>query len=214
MKNRRVWLSLLLLLLAAAAAWIFRRQLTAEAIAARSPKQMGVAVCFLLSLYAIKSLSVAFPLSALESAGGLLFPLPAALAVNFCGVAITQTLPYLLGRREQDGLAAITAQYPLLASLGQPDMRYPGRTVFLLRLAGVSPGDLVSLYLGAAGIPWRAYLSGGLLGSLPRVASATLLGTALWNIGGTQFWLSLGASAALTALSLCLWRFWRTHQAF
>lgn len=26
----------------------------------------------------------------------------------------------------------------------------PGRTVFLLRLAGVAPGDLVSIYLGAA----------------------------------------------------------------
>lgn len=213
MKNRRVWLPLLILLLAAAAAWIFRRQLTAEAIAARSPKQLGAAVCFLLALYALKSLSVAFPLSALEAAGGLLFPLPAALAVNFCGVAITQTLPYLLGRREQDGLAALARRYPRLAELGPPPS-HPGRTVFLLRLAGVSPGDLVSLYLGAAGVPWRAYLSGGLLGSLPRIASATLLGTALWNIGGTQFWLSLGASAALTLLSLCLWRRWRIRSAY
>lgn len=213
LKKWQVWLPFFVLLLAAAGAWAFRRQLTAEAIAARSPEQLGAAVCFLLALYAVKSLSVAFPLSALEAAGGLLFPLPAALAVNLCGVAIVQTLPYLLGQREQGGLAAITARYPRLAGLGRPDPRHSGRTVFLLRLGGASPGDLISLYLGAAGVPWRTYLTGGLLGSLPRVVSATLLGSALWKIGGTQFWLSLGTGAALTALALGLWRFWQTHPA-
>lgn len=211
MKKWRGCLPLFLLLLAAAGAWAFRRQLTAEAIAARSPQQAWVTVCFLLALYAVKSLSVAFPLSALEAASGLLFPFPAALAVNLCGAAIVQTLPYLLGQREQGGLAAVAARYPQLADLVRPDPRHPGRTVFLLRLGGVSPGDLVSLYLGAADVPWRAYLSGGLLGSFPRVVSATLLGAALWEIGGRRFWLSLGIGAALTALSLCLWRFWRTE---
>lgn len=214
MKKWPLCLPLLLLLLGAAAVWPLRRQLTAEAIAAWSPERSAAAACFLLALYAAKSLSVAFPLSALEAAGGLLFPFPAALAVNLCGIAIAQTLPYLLGRGEQGGLADLTARHPRLAELGQPDLRRPGRTVFLLRLGGVSPGDLVSLYLGAAGVPWRAYLTGGLLGSLPRVASATLLGTALWNIGGTRFWLSLGIGAALTALSLLLWRFWRSHPAY
>lgn len=213
MKKWQICLPLLLLLLGAAAIWPIRGQLTAQAIAAWSPEQSAAAVCFLWALYAVKSLSVAFPLSALEAAGGLLFPFPAALAVNLTGVAIAQTVPYLLGRREQGSLAAAARRYPRLASLGQPDPSQPGRTAFLLRLAGVSPGDLVSFYLGAAGVPWRAYLAGGLLGSLPRMASATLLGTALWNIGGRRFWLSTGIGAVLTAISLLLWRFGRTHSA-
>lgn len=203
------WLPLLILCIGALALWPCREALTAERIAARSPRQAWLAAAFLLALYGVKSLSVAFPLSALEAAGGMLFPFPAALAVNLCGVAVAQTVPYLLGRREQGGLAALVEGHPRLAALERPGSVRPGRTVFLLRLAGASPGDLVSMYLGAAGVSWRAYFTGGLLGSLPRVASATLLGTALWDIGGPGFWLSVGVGAALTALSLALWKAWR-----
>lgn len=198
------YLPLLVLGIGALALWPCRHQLTAGAIAARSPENMVPAICFLLVLYAVKSLSVVFPLSALEAAGGLLFPLPLALTVNFLGVLLVQILPYLLGRRQQGDLSALTRKYPRLTAL-QPGEN-PGRTVFLLRLAGVSPGDLVSLYLGAAGVPFFAYFTGGALGSFPRVASATLLGAALWNVGSSRFYLSLLPGAALTVLSLLLWK--------
>ena len=209
LKAWRFWLPLLLLLGGTAALWPLRHRLTAETIAARSPKQAVLAAGLLLLLYGVKSLSIGIPLSALEAAGGLLFPFPAAAAVNLTGVAIAQLLPWLLGRRQRGGLAAVTARYPRLEALMPSGDSHPGRTVFLLRLGGVSPGDLVSLYLGAAGVPLRSYLTGGLLGSFPRVISATLLGSALWHIGGRRFWLSVGTGAALTAVSLCLWKFWR-----
>lgn len=203
------WLPLLLLCAGALALWPCREALTAERIAARSPQQAWLAAAFLLALYGVKSLSVAFPLSALEAAGGMLFPFPAALAVNLCGVTVAQTVPYLLGRRERGGLAALVEGHPRLSALKGAGGTRPGRTVFLLRLAGASPGDMVSMYLGAAGVSWRAYLTGGLLGSLPRVVSATLLGAALWDVGGPRFWISTGVGAALTALSLALWKAWR-----
>ena len=74
---------------------------------------------------------------------------------------------------------------------------------------GSASGDLVSIYLGAAGVPWGAYLTGGVLGSFPRVLAATLLGAALWEFGSPRFFLSLLPGAALTLLSLVLWRAWR-----
>ena len=201
------WLPLAALLAGTLALWPLRDQLTAERIAAWSPRETGLAAVFLLALYAVKSLSVAFPLSALEATGGLLFPLPAALAVNLLGVLTAQVIPFLLGRREQAALETLTARHPRLAALRPRDR--PGRSVFLLRLAGASPGDLVSLYLGAAGVPIRAYLTGGVLGSLPRVAAATVVGSALWEIGSPRFWLSLLPGAALTGLSFVLWRLWK-----
>lgn len=201
------WLPLSVFCIGALAVWPVRDQLTAEGIAARSPGETWLAAGFLLALYAVKSLSVAFPLSVLEAAGGLLFPLPMALTVNLAGVLIAQTVPYLLGRQEQDGLSSLTAKHPQLAALRPTE--HPGRSVFLLRLAGATPGDLFSLYLGATGVPPRSYLIGGLLGSLPRVAAATVLGAALWEFGSPRFWLSLLSGAALTGLSFLLWRFWR-----
>ena len=138
--RKRWWLPLAVLCAGALALWPLRDHLTAEAIAARSPRQAWLAALFLLGLYVLKGLSMAFPLTALEAAGGLLFPFPAALAIN------------------------------------------------------------------TAGVPWRAYLAGGVLGSFPRVLAATWLGAALWDIGSPRFFLSLLPGAGLTLLSLLLWR--------
>lgn len=204
--KQRWWLPLILLCIGTIAVWPIRDALTAEAIAARSPRQQWLAAAFLLVLYGLKSLSIAFPLSALEAAGGLLFPFPAALTVNLCGVLLAHCLPFFLGRREQAGLDAMIHRHPRLSRL-QPAPQHPGRTVLLLRLAGAAPGDLVSLWLGAVGVPFRAYLPGDFIGSIPRVAAATLFGSALWEIGSSRFWLSLLPGALLTALSFLLWRF-------
>ena len=98
---RRVW-AVLLFFLVLAALWPLRRELTAEAIARRSPRQAVLAAAFLLGLYVLKSVTFCVPMTALTAAGGLLFPLPAALAVNLCGAAAAQTAPFLLGRRRQE----------------------------------------------------------------------------------------------------------------
>ena len=185
------------------ALWPLRRALTPEAVAAWTPGQAWLAAAALLALYAVKGLTVALPLTALEAAAGLLLPFPAALAVGVCGVAAAQAGPYFLGRRQRGALAALTARHPRLEALELG--RDPGRQVFLLRLAGVLPGDLVSLWLGAAGAPWRAYFAGGLLGSLPRVLAATALGAALWNPGGLRFWASWVFGWALTGAALLAW---------
>lgn len=210
MKKRR-W-PLLLPLALAAALWPLRRSVTAESIAAWTPGQAWLAAAVLLALYAVKGLTAALPLAALEAAAGLLFSFPMALAVNVWGVAAAQAGPYLVGRRQQDSLATLTARHPRLAVLeGGPATA--GR-VFLLRLAGVLPGDLVSLWLGAAGTPWRAYFAGGLLGSLPRVLSATVLGAALWDLGGRRFWTSCVFGWALTGAAALIWgREWAKRSA-
>jgi len=184
----------------------------AEAIAAFSPRQTVLAASFLVGLYALKSLSVCFPMSALTAAGGLLFPFPLALAVNLCGTGVAQTIPFFLGRREQEGLEALAERIPRVAGVCRAQAENPWLSVFLLRLAGASPGDVVSLYLGASGTPYGTYLSAGLLGGLPRIACATVLGGALWQPGSGRFWLSLAAGGALTALSGVIWLLWRRRR--
>ena len=59
------WLPLTVLVLGTAALWPLREQLTPAGIAALSPRQSGLTVIFLWALYALKGLSVAFPLAAL-----------------------------------------------------------------------------------------------------------------------------------------------------
>lgn len=203
--NRRRWLVPLLFLMVLAALWPLRHELTAEAIARRSPRQTVLAAAFLLGLYVLKSLTMCVPMSALTAAGGMLFSLPAALAVNLCGAAAAQTAPFLLGRRRRQDLDTLRRKHPKAAELCRLEPGERWTSVFLLRLGGASPGDLVSLLLGAAGVPYGTYLSAGVLGAAPRVAAATVLGAALWSPGSPRFWLSLGVGGVLAVLSAAIW---------
>lgn len=202
MVKNRLW-PLLLWAALAAAIWPFRRELTAEAVAAWTPGQARLAVLVLLALYALKGLTAALPSTALAAAAGLVLPFPLALGTNLCGTAAAQTGPYLIGRRKRGALEALTLRHPRLEALETGPAK--GREVFLLRLAGVLPTELVSFYLGAAGTAWRAYFAGGLLGSFPRVLSATVLGAALWDLGGRRFWASCVFGWSLTGAALALW---------
>lgn len=198
--KKRLWLLPLWAVLLLAA-WRCRSALTAEAVAAWTPGQTYLAVLILLALYALKGLTAALPFTALAAASGLLLPFPAALGTNLCGGIAAQAGPYFLGRRQRDHLADLTARFPGLSIPGPASLR----RVFLLRLAGVLPTELVSLWLGAAGTAWRAYFAGGLLGSFPRILSATVLGAALWDLGGRRFWLSCVFGWALTGAALLTW---------
>lgn len=192
-------------------AWLGRSALTAESVAVWTPGQSWLAVLFLLALYVLKGLTAALPITALEAAAGLVLPFPLALGTNLCGALAAQAGPYLLGRRRQETLAELKARHPRLADLETGPAA--GRRVFLLRLAGVLPTELVSLWLGAAGTPWRAYFTGGLLGSFPRVLSATVLGAALWDLGGRRFWASCAFGWALTGAALLAWgREWAVRE--
>lgn len=183
--------------------WLCRSALTAEAVAAWTPGQSYLAVLILLALYVLKGLTAALPATALAAASGLLLPLPLALGTNLCGALAAQAGPYLMGRRKRGALEDLAARYPRLGALEAGPFSL--RRVFLLRLAGVLPTELVSLWLGAAGTAWRPYFAGGLLGTLPRVLSATVLGAALWDLGGRRFWLSCVFGWALTGAALLVW---------
>lgn len=184
-------------------AWFCRAGLTPEAVSAWTAGQTWLAALALLGLYALKGLTAALPSTALAAAAGLVLPFPLALGTNLCGAAAAQAGPYLVGLRKQGALEELAARYPRFAALERAAAE--GREVFLLRLAGVLPTELVSLWLGAAGTPWRAYFAGGLLGSFPRVLAATVLGAALWDLGGMRFWASCVFGWALTGAALAVW---------
>ena len=196
-------LPLLLWALLGLAAWFCRAGLTAERVSAWTPGQSWLAALALLGLYVLKGLTAALPSTALAAAAGLALPFPLALGTNLCGAAAAQAGPYLMGRQKRGALEDLTARHPRLAALGVGPAG--GREVFLLRLAGVLPTELVSLWLGAAGTARGAYFAGGLLGSFPRVLGATALGAALWDLGGLRFWASCVFGWALTGAALALW---------
>lgn len=70
---------------------------SAEDILHYAPRDPWLAAGFILLLYFLKSLSVAFPIMVLQIAAGHLFSPAAALALNILGLAIDLTVPYWIG---------------------------------------------------------------------------------------------------------------------
>ncbi len=83
---------------------------------------------------------------------------------------------------------------------------------FFLRVIYLLPGDIVSMYFGSVRGPYLTCLLGGLLGGLPSLLAATLLGASVSQPGSPAFWLALGITAGVSVLSLLGYLLWQKRQ--
>lgn len=115
---------------------------------------------------------VAWPISALSILVGVVLG-ARGIPVAVAGAVVTCCPPYLLARRVESGVGP-------LGTLAVHGERYFGATghfrgVVAARLAPL-PADSVSYTAGLSRVPLGAYLAGTLLGELPWVTAAVLVG--------------------------------------
>lgn len=154
-----VWLAIIAICL------LHKDEFTLEGILNYTPRQPALAVLLLWALFAVKSLSIFLYSGLLYAAGGILFPLPVAIAVNVAGTAVMVSLPYWLGKKlGSQAVQYILRRWPKSAMLH--DLRGGSDFFFVLivRLLGVLSADVVSAYMGAVGVKYRDYLPACLLG--------------------------------------------------
>ncbi|MCI8595069.1 MAG: VTT domain-containing protein [Oscillospiraceae bacterium] len=178
-----------------------------EGLLRMTPRNPWAAVGLMLLFFAFKSLSFVFPILVIQMASGLLFPLPAALAVNLAGMLISALLPYGIGRFSGGGaVEKLVEKYPKLQKLTG---LYQGRELFfsyLLRVVGVPPMDVASLLLGAMKLRPVPYLLGSMLGFLPMTVAATVMGANISRPGSPAFILSVTAWVAIIVISILIYR--------
>jgi len=180
-----------IVLVSAVLFFLFRNDITLDAILRFTPKNLALAALIFLGLFALKSVTVVFYLKLLYLAAGVVFPLPAALAVNFLGTAIELTIPYLegvVGGRK--ALTVLLERRPKLKKLR--DLRAKNNLVFsvFLRAAGILPADPLSIYMGASGMDYVSCLGGGLIGMAPSIVITTFMGVSAENPGSPTFIIS------------------------
>jgi uncharacterized membrane protein YdjX (TVP38/TMEM64 family) len=177
-------------------------------LAFRSEHPLLLALLFLL-LYALKSATLFFPLILLETAVGLLFPLPTALGLNFAGTLVILTVPFWIGRWLGTGpIRLLLSKYPRVADLVEKQNRHSFFLCFFLRVLSCLPGDAVTMYLGATRVPFWQNLLAGSLGTFPGMILATLMGSHLQDPTSPAFWLSVLLSAGLAGGSTLLYFFY------
>jgi len=178
------------------------RKLTLHTVLSYTPSSPFRAAAALLLMYALKSLSIVFPILALFAAGGFLFPWQVAIPLNLFGLSIALTLPYLIGRwAGMDEIRTLTEKHPRAQEFLDRQDSHGFFFSFIIRAFGVLSCDLVSMYCGATRVRYRDYLCGALLGFLPDLIAVTLFGDSATRPGSPMFWVTLGLTVLFSLLS-------------
>lgn len=157
--------------------------------ASGNPKK---SILSLLALFAVKSLTIIIPLPSLYIASGVLFKPIKALLISYIGLAITLTIPFILGRWSgAEEMAYIKNKYPKIEKLIEIQERNEFLASFIIRLIGWFPCDILSFYFGACKTNYIKYITSSLLGASIGVVTNTLLGDVILDPLSWQFMLML-----------------------
>ena len=204
-----------LLGMAGAMLWLFLsgEELSVDTVLSYTPKMPLLAALFLLLLYALKSLSLTLPILLLDTVCGVLFPLPVAILVATLGTAITLTIPYFIGRGAgPDMTEKLQQKHPRLRELREMRSRNELFLAFLIRIVGILPCDVVSLYLGNTRMPFPKYLLGGVLGFLPDILTATVVGMKADDRSSPWFWGAIALNLLVAGGSTLFYALYRKRQ--
>lgn len=194
--------SIAAMVLCITAFFIIGKSLTYQELADWIPDNRVIAALFVILLYAIKSLTVFFPLMSLYLLSGIIFSTGMAICVNLLGLAACDTIPYLIGKLfGPEQLDNLRQKYPKLEILETLRRKNAFQFAVLTRAAGFLPGDIVSLYFGCTGLRYPAYLMGSILELAPGMIAATILGSQISNPGSPGFLVAAGCGIVMAIIS-------------
>jgi uncharacterized membrane protein YdjX (TVP38/TMEM64 family) len=110
---------------------------------------------------------------------GIIFPLFQAILLNLTGTLICIMIGYWIGYSSVSIYAdKMSNKFPRLKEFVEKQRKNEWFVSYFLRVCPISC-DVVSIYLGSIKISLRKYFITGIIGSLPGIVSATLLGVSL-----------------------------------
>ena len=166
--------------------------LSVNTILRYTPENAMLAAEIVLLLFALKSLTVVFPLSILYLASGIIFQPVIAVLISTVGLAITITIPYWIGKYSGKQIVQeICQKYPKAGMIAQYQRTNTFFACFITRIVGFLPGDIVSIYFGACDTAYLIYLAAGVSGSLLSIITTTLLGEKISTPFSVEFMIVL-----------------------
>lgn len=139
---------------------------------------------------------------------GLLYGLPAALAICWAGLGTGMALAFWLSRTLlRERLERRYAGHPLYLRLRGPLEREGWKVVFFMRMLPVNPYPLLNYLFGLSPIRFRAYMLASLAGVVPNILFLLLASRAAGDVAADGFNARAAAmmgGAALLFLALCL----------
>jgi len=201
-------LSLASILIFMALYFVYGRDLDVQDLLNYSTGNLFLTAVIFVVLYAIKSLSVFFPIILLEVAVGMTYTVGPAIVINIIGNLACFTVPYLLGRYSGQGMTDyLIKKHPKLHEIYSRQKDNEWFISFFLRAISCLPGDIVSIYLGAQKFSYPVYLFGSLSGSIFGIIAATVMGDNILDPSSPQFIIAATVTLliALSATAVHLW---------
>lgn len=177
------------------------------------PAEPFAAVLAMLALFCLKSVDFIMHSGVLYAASGIMFSLPAAMALNILGALIMILVPYAIGKTLGPPIVdRLLARYPRLQILTK--IRSENQLVIsmVLRLVGL-PMFIVGLYLGAMGFRSGRYALGSLIGLLDSIICFTVMGVSAGDRNGPVFWIALACQVGIALLSLLFYLLLRRRKS-
>ena len=84
---------------------------------------------------------------------------------------------------------------------------------FLLRVIGMIPMDVTSMYLGYTGVAFFPYLLATVAGALPKIIAITLMGDSITRPGSPAFIYSAIFTVVLSLLSVLVFLLFKKHNS-
>lgn len=183
--------------------FLFFRGVTVEDILEFTPDNLWLAAVVMVGLFALKSLSMFFPMLILIAAAGSIFPsYIAAFIVNSAGVCVMLLIPYAIGRfAEKDFVMGIINKNKNADRLYEIKAENELFIAYFLRVINILPCDVVSMFLGATGFGFVKYLAGSFAGVLPGMIATTLIGANISDRSSPVFWIAIAAEIVFAAAS-------------
>lgn len=143
-------------------------------------------IAFIMIAFSIvKSFALVFPPAVVFSICAYMIPnYWLAFLVNIVSVFLSSSIPYFLGKFTGEGMVnTLKSRFKAVKKIDDFAGANEVQTTFVVKLAGLLPGDLSSLLFGAMGTSYKSFMIGTNLGMLPLVAVYTGFGTALRSVG-------------------------------
>ena len=186
---------------------VFWEDISVKNILGQVSENKPLVLAMVIAIYALKSISVVFPLSILYLSVGSLFSFVEALTINSCGLIVCLTIPYFVGRFSGEGFVSkIIAKYPKAKKIDNFKNTNQWVFSFLLKFVGIFPGDITSMLLGSMRVPYGVFLSGSLVGMFPSLITITSLGETITTPHTPGFLISLAAICLNAVISLFVYR--------
>ncbi len=186
----------------------FGKNITFDQLVNYTPENKLLATIVIIIMFGLKSLTVFFPIMVLMLVSGAIFNTFTAIIVNTIGVIVCISIPYFIGRFSGGEMAEkLINRNKKLRLISDYQQKNRFFFSYFVRVLGFLPCDIVSLYIGSVKIPYLIYISGSILGFMPGLISATIIGDSITNPKSPAFIISCTFAVILSVLSFIVYTY-------